>query len=50
MRKYKTAKTWAKEVPGARIWLLLTAQGKVIYWHCSEVAPVGRFTLIGVIE
>ena len=50
MRKYKTAKTWMKEVPGARIWLLLTAQGKVIYLHCSEAPPVGKFTLIGVID
>lgn len=50
MRKYRTATAWAKDVPGMRMYLLLNAQGKPVFWHCSEPAPVGKWSLIGVFE
>ena len=50
MRKYKTAASWMKEVPGARMYVLMTAQGKVIMHHVSEATPKGKFVLLGIWE
>ena len=50
MRKYKTAASWIKETPGARMYIFMTPAGRTIMYHVSEELPKGKFVLLGIWE
>ncbi len=51
LREYKTVKQLKEEVPGARLYILISQDNtKMLNLHCASPEPEGRWCLLGIID